>query len=345
MTARRRIRSFLALALAGAVVVTGALPAGAATTGTAGTTGTAAASGTAGTIGWTVETADNDNGVGRGNFTYEVAPGAVISDTMVVVNTGTEALPLSVYAADAFTTSSGEIDVLVDGTPSEGAGTWVAIGTPAVELQPGQQADVAFTISVPADARPGDHAAGIVTSLVTTDASQSLSVDRRLGTRVNLRVAGELDPAAAITDVSTAYTPSWNPFAAGILTVSYALENPGNTRITGVETLAVAGPLGLFDADAAPVQLREIIPGSVVEVTRELPVMSLGWVGGTLTVTPEGVGLGTGSVAPVSVEVGTLALPWSLYALLVLTAAIVAAGLIVMRVRRARVRDAAAAAP
>lgn len=348
MTARRRIRSFLALALAGAVVVTGALPAGAAapdTIATSGAAATTATSGTTGTVGWTVETADNDNGVGRGNFTYDVAPGAVISDTMVVVNTGTAALPLSVYAADAFTTSSGEIDVLVDGTPSEGAGTWVAIGSPTVELQPGQQADIAFTISVPADARPGDHAAGIVTSLVTTDASQSLSVDRRLGTRVNLRVAGELSPAAAITDVSTTYTPSWNPFAAGTLSVSYALENPGNTRITGVETLAVAGPLGLFDADAAPVQLREIIPGSVVEVSRELPVMSLGWVGGTLTVIPEGVGLGTGSVAPVTVDIGTLALPWSLYALLALVAAIVATGLLVMRrVRRARLTGAAAAA-
>ncbi|QLD11745.1 DUF916 domain-containing protein [Microbacterium oleivorans] len=340
MTARRRIRSLLALALAGALAVTGSLTAAAAEA------GTRAASGATGTIGWTVETADNDNGVGRGNFTYDVEPGAVISDTMVVVNTGTQALPLAVYAADAFTTSSGDIDVLVDGTPSIGAGTWVAIGTPAVELLPGQQADIAFTISVPADARPGDHAAGIVTSLVTTDASQSLSVDRRLGTRVNLRVAGELSPAAAIADVSTAYTPSWNPFAAGTLTVSYALENPGNTRITGVETLAVAGPLGLFGADTAPAQLREIIPGSVVEVTRELPVMSLGWVGGTLTVTPEGVGLGTGSVAPVTVDVGTVALPWSLYALLVLAAAIVAGGLLVLRrARRARLTAAGAAAP
>lgn len=340
MTARRRIRSLLALVLAGALAVTGSL------TAVAAGPGARSASGATGTIGWTVETADNDNGVGRGNFTYDVEPGAVISDTMVVVNTGTQALPLAVYAADAFTTSSGDIDVLVDGTPSVGAGTWVAIGTPAVELLPGQQADIAFTISVPADARPGDHAAGIVTSLVTTDASQSLSVDRRLGTRVNLRVAGELSPAAAIADVSTAYTPSWNPFAAGTLTVSYALENPGNTRITGVETLAVAGPLGLFGADTAPAQLREIIPGSVVEVTRELPVMSLGWVGGTLTVTPEGVGLGTGSVAPATVDVGTVALPWSLYALLVLAAAIVAGGLLVLRrARRARLTAAGAAAP
>ena len=286
---------------------------------------------------------------GRSRFTYQAAPGQQLTDNYLVRNTGTTPQTMKVFATDAYNTDDGSYGLLDTDAPAVDAGSWVSFADGAksleIPLDPGATQVVPFAVDVPGDAAPGDHAAGIVTSLVTTDASQSLSVDRRLGTRVNLRVAGELDPAAAITDVSTAYTPSWNPFAAGILTVSYALENPGNTRITGVETLAVAGPLGLFDADAAPVQLREIIPGSVVEVTRELPVMSLGWVGGTLTVTPEGVGLGTGSVAPVSVEVGTLALPWSLYALLVLTAAIVAAGLIVMRVRRARVRDAAAAAP
>lgn len=320
MTARRRIRPLLALALAGALAMSGALPAAASDD----------------TTGWSVETADNDNGVGRGNFTYDVQPGTVIDDTMVVVNTGTQPLPLSVYAADAFTTSSGEIDVLVDGTPSQGAGTWIAIGTPTIELLPGQQADIAFTISVPADARPGDHAAGIVSSLVSTDASQSLSVDRRLGTRVNLRVAGALDPAAEIVDVTSEYSPSWNPFGAGTLTVSYALENVGNTRVTGLELLSPSGPFGLFGADVATAQLGEIIPGSVIEVTRELPVMSLGWIGGTLVVTPEGVGLGAGSVEPVGVELGVVAVPWSLYALILVVLGLVAAGLLAIRRRHRR---------
>jgi hypothetical protein len=91
---------------------------------------------TDGGVAWTVQTADNTQGTGRANFTYDVARGAVISDAMIVVNTGTEPLPLSVYAADAFTASTGEIDVLVGGQPSQGAGTWVSVTPTPLTLDP-----------------------------------------------------------------------------------------------------------------------------------------------------------------------------------------------------------------
>ena len=288
-----------------------------------------------GGVAWTVKTADNAHGAGRANFTYDVEPGAVISDTMVVVNTGTEPLPLAVYAADAFTASSGEIDVLVDGSPSVGAGTWVRVDTGALELSPGQTADIPFTISVPVDARPGDHSAGIVTSLTSTDASTSLSVDRRLGTRINLRVAGELTPAARVGEVHAEYHPSWNPFAPGTVTLHYELANTGNTRLTGTDTVTASGAFGLLDATTAPTQLSEIIPGSVVEVVREVPVLSLGWVHGSMAVTPEGVGLGAGAVDVVGEEFGIVALPWSLYVVIVLIAGVAVASILVIR-RRVR---------
>ncbi|MET0672096.1 MAG: DUF916 domain-containing protein, partial [Microbacterium pygmaeum] len=289
-----------------------------------------------GGVAWTVQTADNANGTARPNFSYDADPGAVISDTMLVVNTGTVALPLSVYAADAFTAPSGEIDVLVDGTPNVDSGTWVSLSPSSVDLAPGQQAEIAFTISVPADARPGDHSAGIVTSLVSSDASQSLSVDRRLGTRVNVRVAGELAPAAVVSAVATGYVPSWNPFTPGTLTVQYALENSGNTRLTGIEAIAASGPAGLFGATASGTQLKEVIPGSTIDVRSEVPVLSLGWLSGSVTVSPEGVGLGAGSVAPISVDFSTVAVPWSLYALLLVAAGIVLA--VVLLIRRSERR-------
>lgn len=329
----RRRRVLLASAVLVALGLTGAFAVG---------TAPARADDSAGGVAWSVRTADNANGNARANFIYDVDPGAVIEDAMVVVNTGTEALPLAVYAADAFTASSGEIDVVVDGTPSVDAGTWVDVTSATLELAPGQQTEVAFTITVPADARPGDHAAGIVTSLQTTDASQSLSVDRRLGTRINLRVAGELAPAAAVSNVEASYTPSWNPFAPGVLTISYALENSGNTRITGLETIAVAGPGGLLGTTFAPTQLAEVIPGSTIEVATEVPTLSLGWLSGSATVTPEGVGLGAGSVAPVAMEFSIAAVPWSLYALLLLVVG--AAVLVVALIRRRERRRTASSA-
>lgn len=292
----------------------------------------------AGGIAWSVQTADNGNGTGRANFAYEVDPGETVSDTMIVVNTGTEPLPLTVYAADAFTAPSGEIDVLVTGAASTGAGTWVSVAQTSLELAPGQTADVPFTVTVPADARPGDHSAGIVTSLTSTDASSALSVDRRLGTRINLRVAGALAPSAAVTGVTARYDGSWNPFESGRLTVQYRLENTGNTRLTGLETIATTG---LFAMTGAPTQLPEVVTGSTVEITREVPAFSLGWLSGQVTVAPEGVGLGAGAREPVVTDFSIAAVPWSLYGLLLLVTASVLA--IVLLVRRRGARRAAQA--
>lgn len=290
-----------------------------------------------GGVAWSVQTADNANGTGRANFSYDVEPGAVVTDTMVVVNTGTEPLPLAVYAADAFTAPSGEIDVLVDGAPSLGAGTWVAVPPTALQLAPGESADVAFTISVPADARPGDHAAGIVTSLTSQDASSTLSVDRRLGTRINLRVAGELTPAAAVTGVTASYEGSWNPFDSGRLIVRYSLENTGNTRLTGLETVTASGLAGVLSTTTPPTQVTEIIPASTIDMEREVPAFSLGWITGTLTIAPAGVGLGTGAVSEVVTDFAIPAVPWSLYGLIALVAgAAVAIALVVRRSMRRR---------
>ncbi|SIS02047.1 hypothetical protein [Microbacterium sp. RURRCA19A] len=294
-----------------------------------------------GGVAWTVRTADNAYGTGRANFTYDtVEPGAVISDTMIVVNTGTEPLPLAVYAADAFTASTGEIDVLVDGQPSRDAGTWVSVDTTPLSLSPGQSAEVPFTITVPVDARPGDHGAGIVTSLTSTDPTSTLSVDRRLGTRITLRVAGELTPAASVSAASARYEASWNPFDSGRIVVEYALENTGNTRLTGAETLATAG---LFGARTAPTQLTEVLPGSTVRIAREIPAFSLGWVAGSVDVTPEAVGLGAAPLAPVTAGFSIVAVPWSLYALLALILAAVLTAVLLVRHRRAAASAAAAA--
>lgn len=319
---RRPLVPLVALVAAGAIALTAGVSSASAAT-------------IDGGVAWTVQTADNDHGSARGNFTYDAEPGAVIEDAMIVANTGTTSLPLAVYAADAFTASSGDIDVLLDGTPSVDSGTWVSISTGNLELAPGERAVVDFTITVPADARPGDHSAGLVTSFASQDASQSLSVDRRLGTRINIRVAGELVPAATVTHATASYSPEWNPFVPGTLTIEYALENSGNTRITGRDAVTASALAGVFDTTTPAEQLSEVIPGSTIEVRREIPVLSLGWLTGSVTVSPEGVGLGAGSVDPVVADFAIPAVPYSLYAVLLLLALLVV-GIVLFVRHRAR---------
>lgn len=288
----------------------------------AGAVPTASAASTDGGVAWTVNTVDNEHGENRPNFVFDVDPGDVIVDAMVVTNTGTVPLPLEVYAADAFTTANGNLDILPGGTPSIGAGAWVTPALTALTLAPGERAEVAFTITVPADATPGDHSAGLVTSFISGDSTQALEVDRRLGTRINLRVAGELAPATDVAIVSTEAIPSLNPFAPSTLRLTYRVENVGNTRVTGSEAIAAHTIAGLLGTTQIEPELPEILPRSTIEVEREIPVTSLGWIGGTLTVAPEGVGLGAGSMPPVTVDFGTVAIPWSLLVVLVVVAGI-----------------------
>lgn len=285
---------------------------------------------------WALETVDNAHGVGRGNYAYDVEPGDVIEDSLLVTNTGGVALDLGVYAADAYTTPEGVLDLRLADEPKVDSGAWIALGTSSAVLQPGQSAEVPFVISVPVDARPGDHPGGIVTSSVSSTAGETLAVDRRLGIRVHLRVAGELHPSIDVTDVASDFQPSWNPFDGGTFSVSYTLVNTGDTRVTANDAVAVTGPLGLGGAALTPQATAEVLPGSSIVVTREVAsVAPLGWLGGSLTVAPAAVGVGAEVLDAVTVDVSSGAISWSLLALLVLViAAALAVVLVVVRRRR-----------
>ena len=282
-------------------------------------------------IAWTVETVDGSQGSARPNFAYAVDPGAVIADTMRVTNTGTTALELSVYAADAFTTPTGNIDLRTSDEPSVDAGAWVAADTARLSLAPGAQADIGFTVTVPADAAPGDHSAGLITSF-RGSSEGTIDVDRRLATRVSVRVSGELTPAIAVEDVSAAYTSSWNPFEPGTLVLTYGLANTGNTLVTGTDGSSAAGPFGVAGATTGPVALPEVIPGSTIQVRREISMAPWGWITGSVVVNPEAVGLGAQKLTPVSVPYSVAAVPWSfLIAFVILAVAAVVAWLVVRR--------------
>ncbi|WP_345752533.1 WxL protein peptidoglycan domain-containing protein [Microbacterium rhizophilus] len=288
---------------------------------------------TPGAIAWSVEPGGDD---GRANYDFALDPGAQVRDSIVVRNTGSAPLELDVYAADAFTTPEGVIDVRLADEPRDGSGGWIALDTSALTLQPGDSAEVPFTLSVPGDATPGDHPAGIVTSLLTEAQGEVLGVDRRLGIRLQVRVAGDLEPRVAVEKATASYAPSWNPFEGGTAQISYTLRNTGNTRITATDAVALTGPLGLGGAGSLPAATPEILPGSAIEVRREVADLApLGWLGGALTVAPSAVGVGAQPLDPVTVEVQTAAVSWTLAAVILLVLGAVMAGAVLI-VRRGR---------
>lgn len=296
---------------------------------------------------WGVRTATNDQGTDRENFRYTVDPGATVSDELVVTNHGEGTLSLDVYAADGYTTSAGQLDVLTrdeensdadnsDETGSVNVGAWLEPGVGQVRLEPGESADVPFTLRVPDDATPGDYAGAILTSRTVTADEAGLDYETRSGIRVYLRVAGDLEPSLTVTDAHVEYQQTLNPFGSGDATVTYTVRNEGNVRLAASQDVTVAGPFGWLAARGSADDLPELLPGETWPVSVPVDgVAPLFWMGADIVLVAQlpDVAGATPGVAPVEARATGAAVPWLPLVIVVLLAAVV---VVIVRRRRTR---------
>lgn len=249
----------------------------------------------------------------RASFGYGATPGAVVKDFVAVSNVGATPVTLKIYASDAFNTPEGGFDLLAAGKPSVDAGAWTKPDKTSVSLAPRSVSIVPFTLTIPANATPGDHAAGIVAALTTEQTGangQKVAVEQRVGARVYLRVAGDLTPRLAITGLTGSYAAT--PFGRGDATVSYTVRNTGNTRLSGKQRVSVSTPWGsTVDADALP-PVPELLPGGLVKVTTTVRgLLPAGWLDATAHVDPVPAAGFTDSVRPAEESVTLSAVPWA----------------------------------
>jgi hypothetical protein len=266
------------------------------------------------------DTAVGPTGDDRANYAYAVDPGDEVDDSLVVTNRSGVPLDLAVYAADAETTRDGDLGLLPADVPATGLGTWIDLDVPegGLVLDPGESADVPFTLAVPADAPPGDHAGGVVTSLEQTTDDGALAVDRRLALRVHARVSGALSPALEIRDVTVESSTGLNPLAPASTTVTYTLINTGDARIVPTERVTVAGPGGSAPAEVTG-ELAELLPGAEVERTVVVPgVRPLFRLAADVRVDGAVVGIGGGGATSAAGAGTGWSVPWAALVLVVL---------------------------
>lgn len=221
---------------------------------------------------WSVQPADEDGADGRASFEYLADPGASITDYAQVNNFSEQALTLRVYSQDAANTAGGGFTLLPGDQPPTGVGAWAGLDE-QVTVPARDSVVVPFSLAVPDNATPGDHPGGIVASLVverTDEEGNPVLVDHRVGSRIYLRVDGELDPVLQVTDVRPHYTTPTLPFTGGAVTVTYTVTNVGNVRLQGDPSLTVRGPFGLGERTVTLAQLSEILPGESVTTTAQV---------------------------------------------------------------------------
>jgi hypothetical protein len=280
---------------------------------------------------WAVRTESNGFGPDRDNYNYAVTPGQEIKDGLVVVNHGSEPLDLVAYAADGFTTRSGQLDLLTSDKASIGVGAWVTMANSTVHLEPNASATVAFTVRVPDNAPPGDYMGGVLTSLSRPDHGEGINVDQRLGIRLHLRVGGELKPQLAVENLKVRYQGTANPFGTGAATVTYTVHNRGNAIVSARQAVALTGPLGKPRIEASAIDdTPQLLPGESWDVSVPIdgayPAVRLD---ASVTLRPmlTDVSGSTVPLDPVERTAATWALPWSWLVSLVVLVGLAVVGL------------------
>ena len=299
---------------------------------------------------WSVAPSGPKGPNGRPALDYKLDPGAIITDHVAVTNHSKRPLNLRLYPNDAFTTASGGFDLRAGSAEPVDAGLWIKLAKDRVILQPSTRIVVPFTVTVPANATPGDHAAGVVASLVadaTDAAGNRVSVDHRVGARVYLRVTGPLRPALTLTDVTIDTATSWNPLRLPRVTAAFTIANTGNVRLSSRPTAEIAGPFGLGNRTASAAAVPEILPGGSLRTTVALdavPPLVRERLSVEVMPTPaDGRAIDPPPTRAV-IEDTVWLVPWPQLALLALLAALAIAGLLIRRRRKRRMQAALAAA-
>jgi hypothetical protein len=257
----------------------------------------------------------------RSRLSYQVEPGQVISDEYIVINSGTSAAQVTLLATDAYNASDGTFALLLTAATPKDVGTWVNFSgapTASFTLAAGEKRVVPFAINVPADASPGDHAGGLVVSSITD--GDKVKIDRRVATRLYLRVKGDIQALLTISSVDAEYAPSLNPFD-GRVNMTFTISNTGNVALGGQAATVVTGLFGIPLTNTDHAEIPELLPGN----SRTMTITANGvgqWIvlNPTMTVTAT---VDDGAIKPSTLPSAqrsavVFAMPWTLLLILLI---------------------------
>jgi len=197
-------------------------------------------------------------------------PGQTVTDTAVLTNYSNNELNFNVYGSDAYNTVKlGAFTLEPPGAPKLGVGKWITEPVNIVNLPARTSDEFRFTVTVPINAAPGDHAGGVVAlnlASPTGGSGTNLAIQRGEGIAVYVRVPGALHPGVAAADIgATTSTPALG-FGSGSAKAHYDVLNTGNVVLNGIAQLQAVNVFGSVIKRFAPVQIDALIPGQKMAV-------------------------------------------------------------------------------
>ena len=286
----------------------------------------------------------------RATFNYaSVKPGTTITDHVAVLNRSSQSVAFTIYATDATgTTSAGTLILMPAAQKPLDIGSWVSIDKNAGRLSVVIPADKGviepFTVSVPRNAKPGDHTGALfaaVTFANKTSTGAQVNEEHRIGVPILLRVAGPLNPRVRVEAVSVGQRTSISPFGSGATTVTYTVHNTGNVRLAGTQLVKVSGIGGSLSIKTKPLPM--VLPGDSVRVTvRPGSLFPFGPITAHVRVGPAAPPAEAQLAAPLAAVTGSatlIAVPWALLVVIVLIAGLILGLWWLQRMRRQRLGE------
>jgi hypothetical protein len=211
-----------------------------------------------------------------GYFVHTLAPGALITDEALAVNSGDVPVTVRLYAADAITAINGGTGFANDGEEKNGVARWLSLPMKQLSLQPHETKTVPFLITVPSDASPGQHTAGLVLEAVAGSAVPAsgnagtgftVNVVRRAGVAVLIDVPGYNAAGLEITGVCLRQQDKQHG-----ATFEVAVRNTGNIFVRGQGSLVIRDREGT-ELAAIPINMDTVLAGDATYFQVPHPVL------------------------------------------------------------------------
>ena len=199
---------------------------------------------------------------GGGYFVLDAEPGSQLQQILELRNDSEQLVVLQLAAVDALTGPRGGASFGLATDDAKHAGTWISLDEAEVSLGPGESARVAFTVTVPGDARNGEHLAGLSVAAVEAEApvatadpggGASVVIHTRRVVAVQVNLPGATEPELVIDGVRPVASPEG-------LQLEIDIDHVGSELTTGEGTIVVAGDEE-FERD---ITIDTFVPGTSI---------------------------------------------------------------------------------
>jgi hypothetical protein len=263
-------------------------------------------------------------------YEYTIKPGENVQDIIKVKNVGPNATTFYPEVLDFKSNNE-------DGTPiflksGEDSGTyslakWISFTKESVTIEPNKSEAFNFFVTIPADAEPGGHYAGILFSTQPPKLDGTgLSLATKVGSLVLVRVAGDAKEEASIKEFST----DKETYEQAQVKFNLVVSNTGNVHVQPKGTITIKN---IFGGTVAALDVNQsssnVLPGSdrKFAIDWEDPGFKVGYYTATVT-----LNYGNPSQT-ITAQVTFWILPWKTL-LIALVVAIILLVLLTLAVKR-----------